>query len=123
MSQVGDTARITCKGYARYKLVRTSDTSWALTAIAATTGPGKPNINSITISPLPAGSTDPQKTRYIYGVSAVNNDGVEGPVSIPVVSGNGIDIAATQGTVAVAWSAVTDAAYYRVYKGLPSPRR
>lgn len=120
-SQVGDELKITRRGYAPRKLVRTTDTNWTLSTLDFQPTVGSPTISSITISALPAGSTDPQKTRYLYAVTAVDQDGNEGPASPPLIGGPGIDIGATQGTVTIFFSPVTNAAYYKVYKGLPTP--
>lgn len=117
-SQLADTLVITHPSYPRYKLVRVADTNWTLTLVAPATGPAQPTISSIVVSPLPSGSTDPQHTQYIYGVSAVDSSGIEGPISLPVISSSGINIATTLGTVTIYWGAIATAAYYKVYKGL-----
>ncbi len=121
-SQVGDELTITRRGYAPRILSRISDTNWTLTAVTFSTFPlPRPTISSISISALPSGSTDPEKTRYQYVVTAVNEDGEEGPASVPLVSAAGIDIGATQGTVTVFFGPIAGAAYYKVYKALPTP--
>jgi hypothetical protein len=119
-SQVADNLTITRRGYARRILSRISDTNWTLTTITAPSF-SAPTITSIDISALPAGSTDPQKTRYMYVVTAVDANGNESPPSIPFISPAGIDIASTQGTVTVFFGQIGGASYYKVYKALPSP--
>lgn len=121
-SQTGDKLIITRRGYARRELARLADTNWTLTTLTTTPVFGTaPSISSITISALPAGSTDPQKTRYMYVVTAVDVNGNESPPSIPLVSAAGIDIGATQGTVTIFFGGVANAVYYKVYKALPTP--
>jgi hypothetical protein len=119
-SQVADNLTITRRGYARRTLSRIADTNWTLTTITAPSF-SAPTIGSIDISALPAGSTDPQKTRYMYVVTAVDANGNESPPSVPFISAAGIDIGATQGTVTVFFGQIGGASYYKVYKALPSP--
>lgn len=118
--QIADVLWITCRGFNRKKLSRISDTNWTLTDVSNTPAIAAPTISSVTISANPAGSTDPSESRYMYVVSAVNENGDESLPSIPYVSTNGINIAATQGTVTIFWTAVADAAFYKVYKALPA---
>lgn len=121
-SQVADKLTITRRGYARRILARISDTNWTLTPVSsAPVFPNAPTITSITISPNPAGSTDPVNTDYLYVVTAVDADGNESPPGTPVIGGPGIDIGTTQGTVTVFYTPVANAVYYKIYKALPSP--
>jgi hypothetical protein len=119
-SQVADNLTITRRGYARRTLSRIADTNWTLTSITAPSF-SAPIISAIDISALPSGSTDPQKTRYMYVVTAVDANGNESPPSAPFISAAGIDIGATQGTVTVFFGQIGGASYYKVYKALPSP--
>lgn len=111
---------VTCPGYVRRKLEYVSDTSWTLTAVSSTPGISQPTISAIEISALPAASTDPEDTYYMYAVSAVSEDGEESFPSAPFISGNGINIGVTQGTVTVFWAPVAGAKYYKVWKALPT---
>jgi hypothetical protein len=119
-SQVADQMTITRHGYPRQVLSRITDTNWTLAAISPVnlTPPGQPTI---TVTGLPAGSPDPQNTTYAYCVTAVD---VHGNESFPSPFGartGCIDIGTTQGTVSLVWTGVSGAAYYKVYKALPSP--
>lgn len=118
--QIADTMWLSCRGYTRKKLRRIADTNWTLTDVSTTPTLLSPTISSITISALPSGSTDPEETRYMYCVSAVDADGNESLPSPPLVSSAGINIGATQGTVTIVWTAVPDATYYKIYKALPT---
>ena len=120
-SQLADVLTIVHPNYPRYNLRRMGDTNWTLSPITTSYPLSSPGITSITISGLPTGSTDPQNTRYIYAVSAVDANGNESLPGWPTVSPAGIDIGATQGTVSVFWNPVDGAQYYKVYKGMPSP--
>lgn len=123
-SQNADTLIITRRGYTRRVLSRIADTNWTLTTLTtAPAFPTPPVINRINLSALPAGSTDPQSTFYMYAVTAVDKDGNESPPSIPAIFGPAIDIGATQGTATIFFTAVAGATYYKVYKTLPSPGR
>lgn len=119
--QITDRVVLTHRNHPPMRLSRLADTNWTLTPILTGQSPlPAPEIVNISISPLPANSTDPQKTRYIYGVTAVDVDGNESS-NIPTISSNppGIDIGATQGTVTVFWNQVAGAQFYKVYKGIP----
>jgi hypothetical protein len=121
-SQNGDQLTITRRGYTRRVLSRIADTNWTLTTLS--TAPPfatAPTISGGSISALPAGSTDPQSTYYMYCVTAVDANGSESPPSAPFIQGPGIDIGATQGTVSLFFTPVSGAVYYKVYKALPSP--
>ena len=118
--QIADVMWITCRGQPRKKLQRFSDTSWTLTDISTTPSVSAPTITGITISALPTGATDPATTRYMYAVSAVDDEGDESLPSTPFLSDPGINIAATQGTVTITWTAVAKAKWYKVYKALPA---
>lgn len=119
-AQIGDVLYLTVDGYARQTLSRTSDTVWTLAAIPSAPTISAPTISSIVISALPAGSTDPQNTYYMYAVSAVNADGEESFPSEPFISAAGINIGVTLGTVTVSWVFIANAVYYKVYKALPT---
>jgi hypothetical protein len=119
-SQVADQLTITRHGYSRRVLSRITDTNWTLTVITNTMV-AAPTISAITISPLPVGSTDPQKTRYSYVVTCVDTGGTESAASVPFVTAAGIDIGTTQGTVTVFFTPVANAAFYKIYKSLPTP--
>lgn len=120
--QIADVMYITRHGYVRYKLSRLADDNWTLTAVVpGTVGVAQPVMSSITISPLPSGSTDPEDTRYMYSVTAVDVNGTESIPAIPLVSSAGINIGATAGSVTITWGPVVGALYYKVYKAVPSP--
>ncbi len=119
VSQVADQMTITRHGYTRRVLSRISDTNWTLTTITPSVGPASPTISAITLSAVVA--PDPGNTRYMYCVTAVDADGNESLPSPPSISAAGLNLALSQGTVTVFWGAVAGAAFYRVYKALPTP--
>ena len=118
--QIADVMWLACHGAPRMKLSRIADANWTLTAVTPAMGLARPAIGGITITALPAGSTDPQKTRYMYAVSAVDANGNESLPSAPFVSGAGINISTTNGTVTVYWTPIAGAVFYKVYKALPT---
>jgi hypothetical protein len=118
--QIADVMWLTCLGHPRYKLQRLADNNWTLTAITSVPTVAAPIMQSVSISPSPGGTPAPTvTTRYMYRVSAVDSNGVESLPSIPLISGAGINIGVTEGTVTVRWSPVTGAQYYKVWKALP----
>lgn len=119
VSQVADQMTITRQGYARRVLSRISDTNWTLTTITSSSGPAAPVITSITSSAVIA--PDPGDTRYMYVVTAVDDDGNESLPSTPFISGAALNLALSQGSVTVFWSPSVGAMFYRVYKALPTP--
>jgi hypothetical protein len=119
-SQLADILTIVHPNYPRYQLRRLADTNWTLVEEMDTLPIDPPQISNIVISPIPSGSTDPQTTRYIYAVSAVDAQGNESQPGTPTISVAGIDIGATMGSVSVFWNPSVGAQYYKVYKGLPS---
>lgn len=120
-SQLGNTLTITRKGYQRRVLTHVTDTNWTLTVINPSAIIAPPIVTALTITAIPAGSTDPINTRYQYAVTSVDQNGVESVAGPRIISVTGINIATTQGTVSLFWSPIANAAYYKVYKGLPSP--
>lgn len=119
--QIADVLWITCKGHPRRTLTRMSDTSWIFDDVSDLRPIGYPTITSVDISLLGAGlAAVPSETHYGYRVAAVSIDGDEGWASSSYFSAAGINIGATQGTVTVTWTPVAGAAYYKVYKCLPS---
>jgi hypothetical protein len=119
-SQVGDKMVITRQGYPRQLLSRFGDTSWTLTEVVSSAGPPAPTITEITLTAPDTAANDPETTRYLYAVTTVDADGIESLPSAPFISAPGLNIATTQGTVSVFWTAVSEAAFYRVYKALPT---
>lgn len=118
--QVKDVMYLTAPGTARMKLSRVADDNWTLAEVVSAPTIDAPTISAGTISALPAGSTDPEETYYMYRVSAVAADGSESLPSAPFVVGPGLNIGTTQGTVTIFWDPVTDAKWYKVYKALPT---
>lgn len=121
--QIADVMWLTCRDRPRQKLQRFADDNWMLSEVSSTPHVGAPTMVSITVSAAASEFTDPVppvETRYMYCVSAVTVDGDESLPSIPMISNAGINIGTTQGTVTLVWTAVADAAYYKVYKALPT---
>jgi hypothetical protein len=119
-SQSADVMIITHPSYAQRQLIRVSDTNWVLSIPTINTAVVTPTNLVAAITALPAGSTDPQNTNYNYVVTAVGLDGQESQPSAAAAV-TGINIAATQGTITLRWAASVGAAYYNVYKAIPSP--
>jgi hypothetical protein len=124
-AQSADILQITHSSHPRMILERFGDTSWTLTppVIGATvTSPA--NLQA-TITGLPANSTDPQNTTYLYTVTTVDKNGQESALAgsgatisyFALVTG--IDMATTPGSVTITWNTVAGAAYYNVYKTIP----
>jgi hypothetical protein len=118
-SQSADVMYLTHPNHPRMVLKRFSDTNWTLTVPATGTGVVSPTGLTISITGLPAGSTDPQNTTYLYTVTTVI--GGEESNFGQVTSVTGIDIAATQGSITLNWNPIANGSYYKVYKAIPSP--
>jgi len=119
--QMADVMWIACHGRIRMKLSRLADDNWTLLPISSTPMVTAPVMSSVTVSPAATGVTPAPavETRYMYCVSAVNANGEESLPAVPMVSDAGINIAVTQGTVTVRWTAAP-AAYFKVWKALPA---
>lgn len=120
-SQLRDTLDIVHPAYPRLRLTRISDTSWTLLPLTNIPTIAAPVFSNIEISALPSGSTDPQDTRYVYAASSVSTTGEESFGGQPQIAGPGIDIGSTQGSISLFWDAVPNAAYYKIFKGIPAP--
>ena len=120
--QMADVMWLACRGHPRQKLSRLADDNWTLAPVTSTPDIAAPVAISATVSDAPTGVTPAPavETRYMYAVSAVNTDGAESLPSTPVLSGAGINIAVTAGTVTVLWLPVAEAQYYKVWKALPA---
>jgi len=108
--QSADVLTLVHPNYAPRELRRLGATSWTLTTISFSTAIAAPSAPTVT----EAGSTAVKYT-YYYVVTAVASDDVgESPAS---ASGNvGSNLLETGCTVTIAWSAVTGAIKYNVYK-------
>ena len=96
--------------YPRQKLHVVTDDSWTLTAVGS--GP------SITFPPAISGTANPVGNYgTIYSVSAVGADGSESLPSAPLYASI-VDFNTVAGNFQVAWTAVSGAAYYLVYRTL-----
>jgi len=109
-TQSADTLYITHPSYAPYKLTRSSHTSWTLSAMSFA-----PPISAPTgLTATPSGLTSGAWTLN-YKVAAIDADGKESvPSSAASTNYNGTWTAG--GKVALAWSAVSGATEYAVYK-------
>lgn len=118
-TQSADTMSLTCVNqatgtdYAPYDLVRNSATSWAFTAVTFASSIAAPTG----VSATPQASTTVD-TYYSYVVTAIN-EAKEESVASSIVTAHNNDIALFQGSNVIAWSAVTDAVNYNVYKATP----
>lgn len=97
--------------YPPYQLVLTAPTNWSMTAI--TFGPtlNPPSSGLAFSSTLAAGSAN-----YAYVVTSVDFNGVESGPSGFITGANLQDIRSVGGTNNLAWTAVTGAVYYNVYR-------
>ncbi len=105
-----NTLIITHPDYETRKLVFTSATSWAISAItfgSTATAPSGVSVGST----LAGGSVS-----YSYAVSSVDGTGQESVLSTPAALSNRTDLRTVAGTNTVSWSPVTGAASYNVYK-------
>lgn len=118
-TQSGDLLTVTHPSFPTQELRRITDTNWTLNNIAITSGPASPTNIVTTITGVPAGSTDPATTNYIYAVTSVDANGQESaPPAYGAVSG--INIASTPGTISLKWTPAVGAKYYNVYKAIPA---
>lgn len=109
-TQSADTLYIAHPSYAPRKLTRSSHTTWTLSTISFAPAVTAPTGVTATATGLTAGAWN-----LNYKVSAVTADGEEGePSSAGATTYNGTWTAG--GYVTVAWSAVSGASEYNVYK-------
>jgi hypothetical protein len=118
-AQSADIMQITHLQHPRMILSRLADDNWTLTTPMTGSGIAAPTGHAATITGLPAGSTDPQTTTYLYSVTAVDAKGEESNIA-GYAYVTGIDMSSTLGTVTVTWLPVTGAVYYKVYKAVPT---
>jgi len=129
-AQSADILQITHPNHPRLILSRLGETNWLLAEpiIGASVDP--PPHMAATITGLPASSTDPQNTTYLYVATAVDANGEESEMARSTLAGfgatinyfalvTGIDMANTPGSVTLTWDVVPNAVYYNVYKTVP----
>lgn len=107
-TQSADVLTITHPSYPAADLTRTSHTNWTLTEISFASQIVPPNtVNGV--------SSGAGTTYYAYVITAVSGGGEE---SLPSDAARfqGVNISATAGTNKIAWSRVSAAAYYNVYR-------
>lgn len=107
-TQSADVMTIAHPSYSSYDLNRLGNANWTLTAINPGTSAVAPT--SPVVTPSTSGSA-----MYAYAITTVDAEGNE---SLPVVQSNSacVDIASTEGTIKISWTAAAGADHYRVYK-------
>lgn len=110
-TQSADVMTITHPDYDVRNLSRLADDDWSLDIVSYASSVAAPVISSLTAGGSGAGANN--KT-YTYVVTAVDSNGVESLASASSsITTPSLSVTAY---VRVAWSAVTGAAFYRVYK-------
>ena len=106
--------QVTSTEYVPQDLTRISDTNWTFSPVIPAPSVSPPASTSATIT-----STGSPTTYYEYQVTSI--DPVTGTESVasPIASVNGVDMAATAGSVTVSWSNVAGVQQSFVYKALP----
>ena len=99
--------------YPAVTLTRISDTNWVFSNVVPVPSVSPPS--TATASASSSGSV-----YYGYEVTAVADDGTESVPSPVARVSNGVDIAATAGSITVAWPAVSNANFYYIYKAVPA---
>lgn len=103
--------------YAPYDLARLSDDDWTLTKFGAGTSIGPPSAcsGSATVT------TATKPTDYQYVTTAVDRSTGEESVQSPIADiPNSVDIAITAGSIELAWTGVSGAGFYNIYKAPPA---
>lgn len=108
--QAVDTLTISHDNWVSRELVRTTDSSWALTKITHATAVSAP---SGTPTCTPTG-TEGESLTYRYVVTAVDSNYEESVASSAGSAANDLSIAGQYNTIT--WSSVSGASYYNVYK-------
>lgn len=109
--QIRDTLRLTHPSYAVRNLVRSAATSWALTEEDFDASLSRPT--GLTISPQ---TTDANAFGVAFVVSAVDDDGKESIPSDHAFNRTTNKYTTLEGGMDVTWTAVTGAAYYKIYR-------
>lgn len=107
--QIRDYIRLTHPGYKIRNLIRNDHTDWDLEI--ENIGTSAPSVSNL--SGLASATGD---VSVVFGVTPVMDDGSEGRIANVVVIENCVNYTATAGFTKIAWDAVTDAAYYNVYR-------
>jgi len=125
-TQSADVMSITCVNqktlteYVPQDLARLSNSNWTMTAFSAAPSVLPPAVVSGTRSAV-GGTGVTSYVDYQYVVTAVSpTDGSESVASPIIDIPNSVDIAATYGTMTLAWSAVADVNQYNIYKAKPA---
>lgn len=122
-NQADDVVTITHQNYPHAILSRTAPNAWTLVPIQFGSALGTVGITGATVHgglPANAGSTTPYvpptfNRLYSYRITALNDNGDEGPASLPFIVAGG-DIQAAAGSVQVTWGSVPGATSYNIYK-------
>lgn len=117
--QSADVLTFTHPDFPPYDLSRFGPVNWTFAAVSIASSLPAPATCSVTATVTASGSN--LATAYAYVVTAV--DPKTGEESQPSVIGNvlnSVDISAVAGSLVVEWSAVTGAAFYKIYKAPPS---
>lgn len=117
-TQSADVMTLTHPSYVPRDLARIAADNWTLTETTFGTSITAPVTTSATATNTTGSS---ESTAYSYVVTSV--DALTGQESIasPIASvTNSVDIAETLGALNIAWSAVTGAEYYNIYKAPPA---
>lgn len=115
-SQSADVMSLTHPNYPPYDLERFGTTNWqlVLTDFSEKIAPPSSCTATATVT------TGSSATDFQYVVTSVDSSGDESIASPIGDCANSVDIAAQAGSINVAWSAVSGAAYYRIYKAPPA---
>lgn len=112
--QSADVMSLTHPNYSPYELSRLAGNNWVLAPLsiaAPISAPGTITANANNTS-IPAGQ---QAATFAYCVTSIDVNGHEGFAS-NVANCTGVDIALTGGSNTVAWSAVSGAVSYNIYR-------
>lgn len=106
------TLYVTVRGQSRHKLsFDASASTWSFDEIVSDTVLAAPS--GVTLTASAAGSA-----RIAVSVTAVDDRGIEGRPSVPVLITNSINYTVEEGSLKIAWSAVAGAVSYRVYRSV-----
>lgn len=119
-TQSADVMSLTCVNqstlteYPPYDLSRLAANNWVLTQVTFATSAVAPTSSSVTATKT---ATTASATVYEFVVTSIDlktgQESIAGPIATVT---NSVDIAQTQGSLIISWSAVTGAASYNVYK-------
>ena len=115
LTQYRDTVILTCPGFARQIITRSSGNVWSITKTNDYLATNSPTALAFTAST--SGTAE-----AMFAVTAVMPGGIEAPVEEVARSSSMVNYAVTEGQVRISWTATAGALGYNVYRSVIYPK-